>query len=127
MRNETRDLEALRRHYRVERELADRLRTAGPADRKRLYRVVYNELFLRVPDHPQLTRRHQAAVQEERTHRQLRLLRRFLRSDSVYMEIGAGDCHLAMKVAADVKHAYAVDVSDEIAGGRNRPGNFTLL
>src|SRR5712692_8694627 len=52
----------LYRHYEIERELADQLRAAPPELRKELYRTVYNELFRRVPDHPQLTRKHDAAL-----------------------------------------------------------------
>ena len=38
-----RDPEALRRHYEVERELADRLRGAAPDERRHLYGAVYDE------------------------------------------------------------------------------------
>src|SRR5262249_44529639 len=98
-----------------------------PDLRKQLYRTVYNELFQRVPDHPQLTRKHDAALQQSATDRLVRLLQAFLKPDSVYLEIGAGDCHLAMAVARWVRHVYAVDVSDLIAGGAERPDNFTLI
>jgi SAM-dependent methyltransferase len=122
-----RDEQALRRHYEVERELANRLRSAGPAERLSLYRTVYNELFLRVPDHPQLWRKQGGEVQREHVGRQLALLRRFLKPEHVYLEVGAGDCDLAAVVAAQVRHVYAVDVSDEIAGGKARPANFSLV
>ena len=52
--------EQLRHHYEVERELADRLRSASREERKQLYAGVYDELFRRVPDHPQLTWREDA-------------------------------------------------------------------
>ena len=44
-------------HYRVEVELAGRLRAAPRAERLGLYGAVYDELFRRVPTHPQLTRK----------------------------------------------------------------------
>jgi hypothetical protein len=47
----------LREHYEVERELADALRRAGPHERRSLYATLYDELFRRVPHHPQLTRK----------------------------------------------------------------------
>jgi SAM-dependent methyltransferase len=122
-----RSREALRRHYEIERDLADRLRTAPPDLRKELYRTVYNELFQRVPDHPQLTRKHDAALQQIATDRLVRLLRAFLKPDAVYLEVGAGDCHLAMAVARIVRRVYAVDVCDLIAGGSKRPDNFALI
>jgi SAM-dependent methyltransferase len=127
MAHPVRDPAALRRHYDVERELADRLRCAAPADRPGLYRTVYNELFSRVPDHPQLTRKQDAAQQQATTERQLRLLRPRLGRQTVYMEVGAGDCHLAMTVARLVQHVYAVDVSRTIAAASNGLANFTFV
>ena len=44
-------------HYRVELELAGRLRNAPRAERLGLYGPLYDELFRRVPNHPQLTRK----------------------------------------------------------------------
>src|SRR6266436_5126674 len=52
MRGELRSEAQLREHYLIERELADRLRCAGPAERRTLYPLVYDELFRRVPAHP---------------------------------------------------------------------------
>jgi SAM-dependent methyltransferase len=122
-----RDDAALRRHYLIERELADRLRSAGAHERKALYRVVYDELFQRVPDHPQLTRKDDPAQREARNHEQLGLLRSVLSKDSVFIEIGAGDCHLTMSVAAEVRQAYAIDVSETVSAGTGRPANFRWL
>jgi SAM-dependent methyltransferase len=88
---------------------------------------VYNELFLRVPDHPQNVWKADQATQRRRCERQLGLLRGFLRPESVYLEVGAGDCYLAMAVAGGVRHAYAVDVSEAITRGNGCPANFSLL
>jgi SAM-dependent methyltransferase len=122
-----RDQAALLRHFEVERELADRLRAAAPEGRVELYRAVYDELFRRVPDHPQNARKRDEAMQRDATERQLRLLRPFLRPDAVYLEIGPGDCHLARTIAGQVRQVYAVDVSEIIAGADDRPANFTLI
>src|SRR5690348_16799647 len=94
-----RNRDSLRRHYEIERELANQLRNAPQVKRKELYRIVYNELFQRVPDHPQNTRKRDPKDQQRLTDRQLKFLHRFLEPDCVYVEIGAGDCHLAMHVA----------------------------
>jgi SAM-dependent methyltransferase len=124
---DTRDRAALRRHYEVERELADRLR-AAPADaRPALYRALYNELFSRVPDHPQNVWKDSPAQQAARTGEQFRLLGPFLSAESTYLEVGAGDCHLARTVAGRVAKAYGVDVSDLISATDERPANFELL
>jgi SAM-dependent methyltransferase len=122
-----RTLAALRRHYEVERELADRLR-AAPADaRPALYRELYNELFARVPDHPQNVWKDSPEQQAARTGEQFRLLEPFLAPGATYLEIGAGDCHLARTVARRVARAYGVDVSDQISASADRPANFDLL
>src|SRR5262245_24834111 len=91
-----RDSAALRRHYLIERELADRLRRSPGEERKGLYRTVYDELFRAVPDHPQNVWKATPAMQEARTREQLNLLRPYLRPDSVFMEVGAGECHLTL-------------------------------
>ena len=113
-----RSAERIRAHYVIERELADRLRDAPAGARLGLYQAVYDELFRRVPDHPQLTARDDArgAARRRRSLEwQLALFRRSLEPRTVFMEIGAGDCALALRVARDVAQVYAVDVSPEIA------------
>ena len=109
-----RSLNEIRQHYEIERELADRLRTANRTERLQLYGEVYDELFRRVPKHPQLTRkvdeRERAAAVAER----MSLLSRFLNSSSVFLEIGAGDCALSRNAAGRVKKCIALDVSREI-------------
>jgi SAM-dependent methyltransferase len=124
-KGESRSEERLRAHYAIEKELADRLRRASKQERRILYKTLYDELFRRVPDHPQLARKRDAKVQAE-TIQARTLLKRFLRPDSVYLEIGPGDCALARAVAAEVEQVYAVDVSEEIAGGSSLPANFSL-
>lgn len=122
-----RDHAALQRHYRIECELANRLRACPAAQRKALYRTVYDELFARVPDHPQLTRKEDPAQYRARTDEQLRLLRRYLSADTVFLEVGAGDCHLTLRIAEQVRWAYGVDVTDLISSSVQRPANFELV
>ena len=122
-----RTADSILHHYRVERELADRLRNATKEQRKVLYSAVYNELFARVPDHPQLSMKRDPATQQIETARQFAMLERFLTPQTHYLEIGAGDCALAIRVASRVAKAYAVDVSDEIAERRGAPDNFELV
>ena len=55
------------------------------------------------------------------------LLRRFLRPDSTFLEIGPGDCALSFEAARHVNKAYAVDVSEEITGDAEHPQNFQLI
>lgn len=111
-RGETRTEAQLREHYLIERELADLLRCAGREQRRRLYAVVYDELYRRVPHHPM--NRPSQHGRAAGVARDVAFLRRFLRSSSVFMEIGAGDCALSSALAPGVRRAVAIDVSEEI-------------
>jgi SAM-dependent methyltransferase len=116
-----------RHQFDVEQELARRLRSASPERRAALYREVYDELYKRVPTHPQLRRLTDHDHQRRLVNRQLRLLGRFLRDETEFLEVGAGDCRLALAVARRVRHVYAIDVSRQIARADDPPGNFSLV
>ena len=109
-------------HYEIEKGLAARLRSANREDRKRLY----DELYRRVPDHPQLTRQHMPADDHESVRHQLKMLQRFVGEDTTYLEVGPGDCALTFEVAKLVRKAIGVDVSAEITSIDQRPRNFEL-
>ncbi|HZM37382.1 MAG TPA: methyltransferase domain-containing protein [Burkholderiales bacterium] len=107
----------LRKHYLVERELAERLRSAPDPVRRRLYQPVYDELFRRLPDHPQLRARFHPDAHARRrrdVHWQFRFLRPALGLHTTFAEIGAGDCALARRVAGYVDRVYAIDVSTQV-------------
>jgi hypothetical protein len=118
--------ERVKAHYEIERELASRLRRCAPAERLGLYSVVYDELFRRVPDHPMLTRKADPGATVRAVGSQYRLIRRFLRPETQYLEIGPGDCTLAYAVAKEVRNVHAVDVSEVISSSESRPSNFRL-
>jgi SAM-dependent methyltransferase len=122
-----RSFERIKYHYHVERELADRVRQAAPADRRRMYGQVYDELFARVPDHPQLARKWSAEEQSARLEPQLKLLARFLDSSSRFLEIGAGDCSLSTRIAPRVSKCYALDVSPAIVSNAQLEPNMEVL
>jgi SAM-dependent methyltransferase len=103
------------------------LRTAAPNDRQRLYASVYDELFQFTPDHPQLTRKRLPEEQAAGVVTRLKLLERFLTPDTVFMEVGSGDCSLAARIADRTKRVYAVDVSAEITKGLQLPSNLELI
>jgi SAM-dependent methyltransferase len=124
---EKRSPEQLWQHYVVEKELATRLRTATRDERGHLYASAYEELFQRVPDHPQLHKKSSPEQQAGRIQYQLRLLRPWLVPNTTFLEVGAGDCALSFAVAPLVTHAYAVDVSETISRAAAVPKNFTLL
>jgi SAM-dependent methyltransferase len=119
--------DSIRHQYRIEHELADRLRGADKRSRQKLYACVYNELFRRVPDHPQLQMKLDRGAEAAETARQFLLLKPFLNPTTTYLEIGAGSCALATQVSKRVHNAYALDVSDEITGTIHLPPNLQLI
>jgi SAM-dependent methyltransferase len=131
MAHPSRSTEQIRQHYLIEKELASRLRTAGKEERRHLYGEVYDELFRRVPDHPQLALKHQvptsAGARQTEVDYRLAFLRNYLNPELTYLEIGPGDCSLAIEVARLVRRVYAVDVSEEIAKDVVLPDNFELI
>jgi len=126
-RSEKRTLGQLLEHYVIEKELADRLRNASKEQRKGLYTSLYDELYRRVPLHPQLTQKGDAESQIEAVSRQMKLLERYLQPESTFLEVGAGDCSLSREVSKYVRKVYAVDVSREITKGEAFPQNFELI
>lgn len=127
---ERRTAAQLREHYVIERELSDRLRRAPCGQRAQLYQQVYDELFQRLPDHPQLVRRRlpgEAALRSRKVDQQLRFLTRFLAPGMTFAEIGAGDCALSLRAASLAGRVYAIDVSRQVTAGIPAPANFELV
>lgn len=121
----TNDLAARREFYLIEREIADRLRNSTREERKTLYSSCYDELFWRVPGHPQLMVEESAKAAVIKQN--LIMVGRFLRPSSRLLEVGSGDCGFAVEAAKRVRAVYAVDVSREISERRPLPRNVTLL
>jgi SAM-dependent methyltransferase len=117
-RGENRSTERLRVHYFVERGLADRVRrAAGPEERRAIFATMYDELFRQVPDHPRLLAKGRATAGRQRDIGwDMAQLRRYLKRDCVFLEVGAGDCALSAMVAARASRVYAVDISDQTQG-----------
>ena len=90
-----RNRQQLTQQYQIEKELAAKLRAAEPLERRKSYTTVYDELFRRVPHHPQWTLISNPKQTQRKVSRQLSVLKRYLDQDSVFLEIGAGDCALA--------------------------------
>jgi SAM-dependent methyltransferase len=113
--------ERLRRHYDIERELADRLRRAGREERRGLYSEVYDEFFRRVdlPDN--------AEAQRAQVGLLLRLLEPFLRDGGSALEIGAGSGELSLALARRLDRVWAVDAVDPGIDSSDRPAGFTFV
>lgn len=124
---DTRDPDSLRRHFEVERELADKLRRSTRSERSKLFGDLYSELFRRVPDHPRLQRRESDADSRKSVAAQMRLLEPFLGSAKVFLEFAPGDCRLAAAVAGRVSKVVAVDISDQRSTSESSPANLELI
>jgi SAM-dependent methyltransferase len=126
-RDEQRSPEALRRHYLVERELADRVRAAPDWEARRaIFATMYDDLFARVPDHPRLAAvRSDTQAREDRIRWNLAQLKPYLRDDATVLEVGAGDCELSRHIAKRARQVYAVDISDQSQGAL--PPNVKLV
>ncbi len=125
---DTRTLEQKREHYEIEKQLAERLRHSTREERRVLYATLYDELFARVPLHPQLQRKSSSeTATRRRISKQLGNVGPFLRADRTFLHVGPGDCALTLQAAKLAKKAYAVDVSSEITKGLEAPPNFALI
>lgn len=125
--SDARTAEQVREHYQVEKQLADRLRRASKSERRELYSSLYDELYRRIPHHPQLTRKQSTLEKSQAVDTQMVFLKRFLTPQCTFLEVGPGDCSLSYEVARYVNHVYAVDVSNEITRNTEVPANFQLI
>jgi 2-polyprenyl-3-methyl-5-hydroxy-6-metoxy-1,4-benzoquinol methylase len=122
-----RSRERMRAHYEIEKEIASRLRAAPRHERAQLYARLYDELYARVPDHPQLHVKSSAVESRREVAWQIQILSRFLSPSTRFLEIGAGACALSLAVASRVQHVTAIDVSDAISRQESVPANFRLV
>ena len=89
-----RTIEQIREHYEIEKELASRLMNSSKEEREFLYSSLYNELYRRVPLHPQLTEKKSSELTDTSVSSQLVFLKHFLQKNMTFCEIGPGDCSL---------------------------------
>jgi SAM-dependent methyltransferase len=114
-------------HYRVEVALADRLRNSTKDERASLYNTVYEELYRDVPYHVQLARKEGHEYRAEMMRELMATLSPYLTPETIYAEIGAGDCALTMQVAPFVRKAWAIDVSPTVTEGASAPNMELIL
>lgn len=111
----------LRRHFEIERELADRLRAASKKERSTLYREVYEELFRRVemPGN--------AEAQEAQVGLLLDLVSPFVDGQTSFLEVGAGSCDLSLALAERLDRVWAVDAVDPGLSADSTPVGFSFV
>jgi SAM-dependent methyltransferase len=114
----------MKRHFAVERELAERLRQSTRTERARLVPELYGELYRRVPDHPRIKRMNDPAAAERSLANQWRLLHPFLTDAVKMVEFGAGDGGLSRWVAQKLPQAEvtALEVCEQ--SERSGPPNL---
>lgn len=122
-----RSFEQIRNHYLVEKSIADRLKIASREERKHIFSTMYDEVFMRVPDHPRLTIRRSDQLSETASRRKLSAVRKLLNKSLVFMEFAPGDCRFSCEAAKHVQHVYGIDISDQRDPNHAMPENFTLV
>lgn len=127
MKQPQRTLAQIKAHYEIEKKLAQRLLNSTHQERQTLYTTVYEELFKSVPDHPQLTIKSSPEESNRRITKALRHIKPFLKKETTFLEIGAGDCALSYEIAKVVKRVFAIDVSELITRSFKQPSNFKLI
>ena len=120
--------EDIRQWYEVEKELSNKLRNSNRDERKLIYKSLYNDLFRRVPQHSRLKKNETEEGVKLWIQKQLEIIDGYINRDSVFMEIGPGDCNVALKLAEKVRQVYAVDISDELVKKKKLlPVNFKFI
>lgn len=111
-------------HYRLERELADRIRRAPRELRPRITLEAYDELFRRVPWHMGLLQSEAAKAEDARSYRA------FIRcagSGHDILEIGCGGGEHLRLLAASNRRCVGIDISAEaIRSVPDLPANVEL-
>ena len=114
-------------HYQVERALASKLKQSDREGRRTIYATMYEELFLKVPDHPRLTTRDSAEMTAAAIQSKMKVIRRFVNRETVFAEFAPGDCKFAMKLCRQVRFVYGIDISDQRGQTITAPVNFKLI
>lgn len=122
-----RTIEQLKAQYEAEKTLARKLQDSSKEERKHLYNYLYEELYTKIPYAPELKIKTDPKGTAWVVAQRLQLLSDFLTPDTIFLEVGPGDCSLSLEVAQRVKKVYAVDVSNEITKNSTLPQNFKLI
>lgn len=117
-------------HYTLEREIADGLRQSSKAQRDAgLYQTSYTRLLTELEDHPRkvLHSGPRKARMAAYVERQAKMLIGELSPDDVFVDMGGGDCRVALLVAPHVKQSMVVEVSDALAPETIEATNFAFV
>lgn len=109
-------------HFKLEKELADKLRQSTLDERRVLYRQVYTDFFTRFPEVGE-------GLNISKTDRlawQLKLMKPLLNKEKTVLEIGAGDCLVSKELCKHFKKVIGYEVADSIPFIEGKPENFEL-
>ena len=118
----------IKEHYEIEKELANKLRSAeSREERRHLYTELYDEFYRKVPNQPQIKQKDDKEYQKEKNAQKMKLVQRYLTPDTIFLEVGPGDCNFSFAVSKIVKKVIAIDISKEITKNKIVPENFELI
>lgn len=120
--------ERLTVHYELERRLALRMRHSTREEREAgLYGELYDTLIGSLPDHPRNATSEAHAQSDDYVARQVALILRDVGRNDVFLDVGGGDCRVALGVAPHVAKAIVVDVSDALVPADPGVKNFEFV
>lgn len=117
----------VRRHYEVEKSIAERLKKTTREERKRIYPSIYKELFEKVPSHGRRSVVADCAALAKSNRNKMGLINKYLNKNTVFVEFGSGDCEFALSICGLVKSVLAIDISDQRLQLTNLPDNFKFV
>ncbi len=109
-------------HFKLERQLANRLKDTTTEERRVLYGKLYNDLFSTFPAIPEGLN----ISKDDRLAWQLKLMKPLFDKNKTVLEIGAGDLLLSKELAKHFKKVVAYEVADSIPFIEGKPENFEL-
>jgi SAM-dependent methyltransferase len=127
MASSTVEQEHFRAHYEIEKKLAKRLKDAPGDARRTLYSEVYDEMYRSVPQHEGNLKKQSAEMTDAAVQSQFRFIKPYVNEQTVFVEVGAGDCGFAKAVSPYVSRTYAIEVSAAIASSETTPPNMEIL
>jgi len=122
-----RSLERIRAHYEVKKELAARLMRASREERLAINVPVHEELYQRITDHPLLTKKRSPELRAKEVEREIRCISRWLNHETVFLELGCGDCAVSFAAAKVAKKVYGLDINAKLAESKSKPSNFEFV
>lgn len=115
-------------HYEIERRLALRMRHSTKEEREAgLYGELYDTLISSLPDHPRKTASESHEQSDDYIARQAAMIARDVDRNDVFLDVGGGDCRVALAVAPHVAKAIVVDVSDALVPADTGAPNFQFV